>query len=127
MRKRFWVAIVLLALTLGLNAYVYYAMDSIHGYFTKETDTIIEAIKKDDYETAEKVAERLVGEWEERSKSINLHVSHRATHEIEARFIALKEYIVNRGPGDALTFAEQIKSELLLLKESEIPYLYNLL
>ncbi len=104
------------------------------GYVSAKTDLIVSKIEEsdelmvnNDYKKAIELCKNIEKEWNESAESINMLLIHDYVDSIGINISKMRSYAENSSTD--LYFAESagVKKELTSLKESEFPYLENLL
>ncbi len=104
------------------------------GYVSAKTDLIVSKIEesnelmvKKDYKKAIELCKNIEKEWDESAESINMLLIHDYVDSIGINISKMRSYAENSSTDLYFAASAGVKKELTSLKESEFPYIENLL
>lgn len=125
--NRLWIAIVMLIFAGIFSGCELYAVNSSTENYTSELENISKLMNEENFEEAATLSEMLLRKWRETAKHLDKYLYHDYVDEITEEIAALPVLARSEDNEATLSQVEQIKIQLASLKESELPYMHNVL
>lgn len=95
--------------------------------FTEELNSISELMNEENFEEAKELSQKLLTDWKKTSKHLDKYLYHDYVDNITEGIATLPVYTSAKDKSAVKSQVEQIKIKLASLKESELPYVHNIL
>lgn len=125
--KRIIIAIILFSLcAAGSMIEVFCVSGSVNGYL-EQIDGIDLDVKKDKFLSAAEKCEKLEEEWSKTLRTVDAVLIHDYVDQITISISQMKAYAENNSPDMYFSSSETAKKALESIRDSEYPYLENIL
>ena len=105
---------------------VYYVCSKEQSY-TAELEKVNRLMESEDYNEAGKLSENILKSWKNVAKHLDKYLYHDYIDSITEKLSTLPAYSKNKDKTTVKAQIEEIKIQLTSLKESELPYIHNIL
>lgn len=95
--------------------------------YTKELEAVNQLINEENFEDAKGLSAELLDNWKKSAKHLDKYLYHDYIDRITEEMSTLPVYAANKDKIAVKAQIEDIKIQLTSLKESELPYLHNIL
>lgn len=125
--RRMYVAAALLLIAVGLCITEYVCVRNYSEEYTERVDNIENMVDSGYMKKAAFAAKNTEANWEETVKIIDMLLFHDYVDDIGKNLACLEAYINNEELGEFYATCEEIKEQLLSMKESELPVAKNVI
>ena len=95
--------------------------------YKEALDKIITLSSKGEFEKAHKLSRDINNRWQKTQKELNKYLYHDYVDSITLELNSLTVYTQSKDSESIITISDSAKIKLASLKESELPYIYNIL
>ena len=95
--------------------------------YKEALDKIITLSSKGEFEKAHKLSRDINNRWQKTQKELNKYLYHDYVDSITLELNSLTIYTQSKDSESIITISDSAKIKLASLKESELPYIYNIL
>lgn len=125
--KRIYIAIILLSAAFSLaSVETGYVSAKADSYISK-INTIDKQMKKDNFSEAINLCKELEDSWEDSAKRVDMLLIHDYVDSISEGITKMRAYAENASVDMYFSESTSTKKELASVKESEYPYIENIL
>lgn len=125
--NRITIAVLMLLLAGIICGCEFYTVSNSVIQCTAELDTIKNLSEQGDFDKANEITDNLLENWIKTTRRLDKYLYHDYIDEITLHMSALPVCTENQDSSAVKTHIEEIKIQLTSLKESELPYLHNIL
>lgn len=105
---------------------VYHVCSKVQSY-TAELEKVNRLMESEEYNEAGKLSENILKSWKNVAKHLDKYLYHDYIDSITEKLSTLPAYSKNKDKTTVRAQIEEIKIQLTSLKESELPYIHNIL
>lgn len=127
MMNRISIAVLMLLIAGVICGCEIFTVNNNAKIYTEELDKISYLSENENYQGAEELSKDILGRWKEISKHLDKYLYHDYIDNITEGISTLPVYTKNKDTSAVKAQIEEIKIQLTSLKESELPYLHNIL
>lgn len=125
--NRIFIAVLMLLLAGIICGCEIFAVSTEAVKYSEELNNISFLSKQENFEEANNVSEDLLRKWKNTTKHFDKYLYHDYIDDITRQMSALPVFTKNKDLSAIEAQIEEIKIQLTSLKESELPYLHNIL
>ena len=125
--NRITIAVLMLLLAGIICGCEIFTVNSNATLYSKELDNILRLSKEEDFDKAYELSQNLVKRWKVTIKHFDKYLYHDYIDDITKQMASLPVFTKNKDVSAIEAQIEEIKIQLTSLKESELPYLHNIL
>lgn len=125
--KRIMVAVVMVLIAGVICGFEVFTVNNNTDLYTDELTQISFLMSEERYEEATALSTDILNGWKSVSKHLDKYLYHDYIDNITEEMSALPVYSKNKDASSVNALIEEIKIQLTSLKESELPYIHNIL
>lgn len=125
--KRIYISVVLLIIAACISAAETGFVSAKADLFTGRIEQTDKLMKKDQFEEAAKLCRQLEDDWNKSAEKIDMLLIHDYVDNIGASISKMRSHIECVNPDMYFAESTVVKKELASIKESEYPYVENIL
>lgn len=125
--NRICIAVAMLLLAGFICGCEIYTVNSNAESYTKELDNISKLMSEENFDEAEENSQKLLESWKHIARHMDKYLYHDYIDNITEEISTLPVYAKSKDKESVMAQVEQIKIQLTSLKESELPYVHNVL
>lgn len=125
--KRICIALVMLIISGVICGCEVFTVNGNAESYTAELGSITELINEEKFEKAEEKSEKVLASWKETARHLDKYLYHDYVDNITEEMATLPILLKDRDKTAVEAQIAEIKIQLASLKESELPYMHNIL
>ncbi len=125
--NRIGIAITMVIIAGLICGFEIYTVSKSAADYTKELEAVNQLINEENFEDAKGLSAELLDNWKKSAKHLDKYLYHDYIDRITEEMSTLPVYAANKDKIAVKAQIEDIKIQLTSLKESELPYLHNIL
>lgn len=124
---RISIAVLMLLLAGIICGCEIFAVNTDAVKFSKELDNVSFLSKMEEFDKANELSQKVLEDWKKTTKHFDKYLYHDYIDDITRQMATLPVFTKNKDISAIESQIEEIKIQLTSLKESELPYLHNIL
>ncbi len=125
--NRIMIAVVMVLIAGLICGCEIYSVSSYEKSYTEELAKVSKLMESKEYSEAGKLSENILKNWKKTAKHLDKYLYHDYIDSITEHLVTLPAYTESKDETAVRAHIEEIKIQLTSLKESELPYLHNIL
>lgn len=125
--NRIGIAVVMLLIAGIICGFEIFTVNGNVESYNQELDTISKLMSEENFSEAEVLSEKVLINWRKTARNLDKYLYHDYIDNITEEISALPVYAKAEDKSAVKSQVEQIKIQLASLKESELPYMHNIL
>lgn len=125
--NRFIIAVVMLLIAGIICGCEIFTVTAYSVDYKEDLDTVKRLMEEESYYDAYKLSEKTIESWQKAAHHLDKYLYHDYIDDITVKMSALPVYAQNEDTQAVNAQVEEIKKQLTSLKESELPYMHNIL
>ncbi|MBQ2687517.1 MAG: DUF4363 family protein [Clostridia bacterium] len=125
--NRFIIAVVMLLIAGIICGCEIFTVTAYSVDYKEDLDTVKRLMEEESYYDAYKLSEKTIESWQKAARHLDKYLYHDYIDDITVKMSALPVYAQNEDTQAVNAQVEEIKKQLTSLKESELPYMHNIL